>query len=102
MHTRTPPTRGQSIWAKEGVAAVRARCTGVGGSGEGVGAAASKHRAASVCVQVVCGLCACATHPGHMQGMAVTLVARLRREWGGVEMLLREEGGGDTRGGMEG
>ena len=29
-------------WAKEGVAAVHAGCAGVGGSGEGVGAAASK------------------------------------------------------------
>ena len=39
-------------WAKEGVAAVHAGCAGVGGSGERVGAAASK-----LCALWMCMLC---------------------------------------------
>ena len=55
-------------WAKEGVAAVHAGCAGVGGSGEGVGAAASKQRA--LCM---CRLCVGCARAG--------LIRDTRREW---------------------
>ena len=55
-------------WAKEGVAAVHAGGAGVGGSGERVGAAASKHRA--LCMRMLCVGCARAG-----------LIRDTRREW---------------------